>query len=133
MTRSEPERLGGGRFAGRDPACYRGGMPRGLHFVLGFITFVTLAVGAVRALVRHMPDALAARLGRGSYEALVLALAAGFVVIVLRAAREHRTARAGHRDAAPARPPSADGPADDRVADAAAVPATRPRRGDSRR
>jgi hypothetical protein len=108
-------------------------MPRWLHFVLGFVTFITLVVGAVRALVRHMPDALATRLGRGSYEALVLALAIGFVVIVLRAAREHRTARAGNRETAPARPPSADGPADDRVADAAAAPAARPRRGDGRR
>lgn len=61
-------------------------MPRWLNFALGLITLIVLAVGAIRALVRHMPDGHE----RWTYEAMVGALAVSFVVIVVRAARGYR-------------------------------------------
>ena len=64
-------------------------MPRWLHFTLGLVTLIALASGAVRALVRYLPDWME----RWIYEGLVLVLAVGFVAIAVRAAWGYRAVR----------------------------------------
>ncbi|MEG9525943.1 MAG: hypothetical protein MIL41_09230 [Hyphomicrobiales bacterium] len=68
-------------------------MPRWLHFVLGFLTLIALAVAVVRAALRNMPGGVSAWFWRWSYEALVLMLAAAFVTFVVLLTRKGKAAR----------------------------------------
>jgi uncharacterized membrane protein len=68
-------------------------MPRWLHFVLGFLTLIALAVAVVRAALRNMPSGASAWFWRWSYEALVLMLAAAFVTFVVLLTRKGKAAR----------------------------------------
>lgn len=86
-------RITGGRLAGGGRACYPSDMPRWLHFILGFITLIALAVAVMRAVVRHMPGGVSAWFARWSYEALVLMLAAAFVPLVGLLTRKGKVAR----------------------------------------
>lgn len=69
------------------------GMPRWLHFILGFVTLIALAVAVVRSAVRHMPDGVSAWFARWGYETLVLMLAASFVTLVVLLTRKGKAPR----------------------------------------
>jgi predicted Co/Zn/Cd cation transporter (cation efflux family) len=70
-------------------------MPRWLHFILGFLTLIALAVAVVRAALRTMPGDVRAWFARWSYEALVLMLAAAFVTLVVLLTRKGKAPRTG--------------------------------------
>ena len=58
-------------------------MPRWLNFALGLIGLLVIAFGALRIIMRHLPDAWWS--GRVAYEGMIVLTVLGLVAITVRA------------------------------------------------